>query len=250
MKAVDARSPSSEAPFIELEGVDFSYDGKPVLRDVSLRVCAGESLGVVGPNGGGKSTLLRLILGLLKPERGRVRLFGDVPEAKRMLVGYMPQKVALPRNFPATVEDAVRSGRIGCDAPGSARTERAIVRESLELAGFAQGAQRRLSQLSGGELQRVLLARALACRPRLLLLDEPITHIEPGAGAQFFKLLECCSWLSVIVVVSHDISFISEHFRKVACVNRELVCHDTSALEGRIMEQLYGAPVRLIRHQH
>ncbi len=240
---------ASEAPLVDLVGVDFTYGAEPVLQDVHLQVGAGESLGVIGPNGGGKSTLLRLILGLLSPDRGRIRLFDGPPGSGRTLIGYMPQHIALPRDFPATVESVVRSGRIGCKPAVAARDERAIVHESLELAGFTRGTRWRLNRLSGGELQRVLLARALACRPRLLLLDEPITYIDPG-GVKIFDLLEHCSWLSAIIAVSHDISFISEHFRRVACVNRELVCHDTSALDGRLMEQLYGVPVRLIRHQH
>jgi zinc transport system ATP-binding protein len=238
------------APAIALEAVSFAYDGVPVLEEVSLEVAEGEFLGLVGPNGSGKSTLLRIVLGLLTPDSGRVRVLGLPPARARRALGYVPQFAAFRRDFPVTVEKTVLLGRLGKTRAvfGYGAKDRAVARRAMEEAGVGELYQRPIGTLSGGQLQRVLVARALACEPRILLLDEPTANIDLRAEGDIFGLLKALSARMTIVLVSHDISFISQYVTRVACLNRTLICHTTAPVPGELIEQLYGAPVRMIRH--
>jgi zinc transport system ATP-binding protein len=237
-------------PVITLENVSFAYDGVPVLEDVSLSIADGEFMGLVGPNGGGKSTLLRIVLGLLPPASGRVRVLGEPPARARQALGYVPQFAAFRRDFPATVEETVLLGRLGKTRTlfGYRAQDRTIARRAMEETGVAELGARPIGALSGGQLQRVLIARALACEPRILLLDEPTSNIDLRAEVDIFDLLKTLNARMTIVVVSHDIGFISQYVTLVACLNRTLLCHTASPITGEMIEQLYGAPVRLIRH--
>lgn len=240
------------SPAVEIKDVSFSYDGPWVLRHIDLTVERGEFLGLVGPNGGGKSTLLKIILGLLKPAAGSVSVLGKPPKEGRKIIGYVPQFTVFSREFPISVEDTVRLGRLGKTwlGFGYRSKDKAVVRRVMaetELLGLRR---RRLSALSGGQLQRVLIARALACEPKILILDEPTANIDLRVGKDIFDLLKQLSTKPTIIVVSHDIGFISQYVTRVACLNRTLVCHRTDAIDGEIVKQLYGAPVRMIQHAH
>lgn len=237
-------------PAITLENVSFAYDGVPALEDVSLDVAEGEFLGLVGPNGGGKSTLLRIVLGLLAPDAGRVSVFGLPPARARGALGYVPQFAAFRRDFPVTVEETVLLGRLGTTRAlfGYRAQDRAVARRAMEETGVAELSARPVGTLSGGQLQRALVARALAGEPRILLLDEPTANIDLRAEGDIFELLKALSARMTIVVVSHDIGFISQYVTLVACLNRTLLCHTTAPITGAVIEQLYGAPVRMIRH--
>lgn len=235
---------------VALEGVSFAYGEVPILDRVDLRIEAGEFLGIVGPNGGGKSTLLKLMLGLLQPAEGTVRVLGGSPAQARTAIGYVPQFAGFRRDFPITVEEAVLMGRIGM-APllgGYARRDREMARQAMEQTEVLPFRRRALTALSGGELQRVLIARALACEPRLLLLDEPTANLDMRIEGDIFGLLQQLNAQATIVVVSHDVGFISQYVRRIACVNRTLTCHPTSEMSGEVIERLYGRPVRMIRH--
>ena len=237
---------------VDIEGVSFSYGGSVVLKDVNLQVADGEFLGLVGPNAGGKSTLLKLILGELDPLVGRIQVFGMAPAAARGKIGYVPQYPTFERDFPITVEQVVLLGRLGLGHAlgGYRRTDRDVARRVMRETEVLDLAARPIGALSGGQLQRVLLARALACEPRLLLLDEPTANIDMRVENEIFDLLKLLSARMAIVVVSHDVAFVSGYVRRVACLNRTLMCHETAAIDGQVINELYGTDVRMVEHRH
>lgn len=238
------------SPVIELDSVSFRYGGPMILENVTLTVEKGEFLGVVGPNGGGKTTLLKLMLGLLDPTQGAVRVMGGMPAEARRQVGYVPQFVTFRRDFPISVEETVLLGRLGL-APtlGSySKADREAARQAMVETEVLEFRRRSLSALSGGELQRVLIARALATDPKLLLLDEPTANIDLRVEKDIFDLLRQINARATVVVVSHDIGFISRYVTRIACLNRTLICHTTSEITGEVIAELYGRPVSMVRH--
>ncbi|MEJ2321885.1 MAG: ABC transporter ATP-binding protein [Gammaproteobacteria bacterium] len=232
----------------------------PVLKGIDLQVMDGEFLGIVGPNAGGKSTLLKLILGLLQPDAGSIRVMDKKPSAASHLLGYLPQYPSFPRDFPISVEQVVQLGRIGYKRTGGwrgtllpgrvTRADREAAHKALAEVEAGNIATRQIGSLSGGQLQRVLLARALISEPRILLLDEPTSNIDQRMEGEIFDLLKELNRRMTILVVSHDIAFISQYVRRVACVNRTLVCHNTDAIDGQVIQDLYGEHVRMIAHGH
>lgn len=237
------------APPVELDHVSLSLGGEAVLEDVSLRVEARDYLALLGPNGGGKSTLLKLILGLLTPDRGTVRVFGESPRNARGQVGYVPQHVRFDLDFPIRVLDVVLMGRLGSHWFGRfGAADRAAATEALERVEMPELAERPIGALSGGQLQRVLIARALVQRPRLLLLDEPTASLDERIGRSIWELFEELSRDMAIVIVSHDIGAISRSVRGVVCLNRRLHAHPTKELTPEIVEAAYGCPVDLLAH--
>ncbi|WP_462322960.1 metal ABC transporter ATP-binding protein [Halochromatium sp.] len=241
---------------IEVEHLGFAYGDVPVLEDISLRVETGEFLGLVGPNAGGKSTLLKLVLGLLQPQQGRIRVLGRSPKQGRRHIGYVPQYPAFPRDFPIQVLDVVLMGRLGLNGSllhqigAWRRRDREHARQTLNDVEAGDLALQPIGALSGGQLQRVLLARALVSEPAILILDEPTANIDQRMEGEIFELLARLSQRRTIVVVSHDISFISSYVSRVACLNRTLVCHHTEAINGSLINELYGEPVHKISHDH
>lgn len=240
-----------ETPAIELRNVSFAYNGAPVLEDVSLSVPPREILSVVGPNGGGKTTLLRVILGLLTPGRGEVRVFGKAPHAARRAVGYVPQQVQHDLRFPVTVRDVVLMGRLQERFGGwTTQADRAAAHRALADVDLPDYGPRPYQALSGGERQRVLVARALAGEPQLLLLDEPTANVDPGGERRLSGILEQLRGKLTLVMVSHDLSLATALVDHVLCVNRRVAMHPTSAVTRDNIEQLFGEQVRLIRHDH
>lgn len=247
MKIPDSR------PAIELENVWFRFDeGPPVLEDVSLRIPHREFIGVVGPNAGGKSTLLKIILGLYQPERGRVRVLGDTPLRARRRIGYVPQYPTFSRDFPTDVMHAVLMGRLGLSRRfgGYEEADRASARSAMEETEIADLADRRINTLSGGQMQRLLVARALVCDPQILLLDEPTSNIDQRLETDIFDYLKAFNERMTIIVVSHDIGFISKYVDRVACLNKTLICHDTADVDGQVIRELYGTDVQMVAHSH
>ncbi len=235
---------------LEFEGVSFGYDDQPVVTDVSLTVAENELLGLIGPNGGGKSTLIKLAAGLLKPEQGRVRVFGRSPSAARQDIGYVPQFAGFERDFPITVTQAVQLGRLGSGRLRWSEDDRAAADRAMAETRLEGLRERPISDLSGGELQRVLIARALAGEPRLLLLDEPTSNLDQRAEEDILHLLTSLSRRMAVILVTHDVGFVAGGVQRVACINRTLVCHDTRGLTGDAIEALYGHSVRLVHHDH
>ena len=207
---------------------------------------------MVGPNAGGKSTLLKILLGLLRPDGGRVSVLGSTPSKARKKVGYVPQHPTFPRDFPITVGQTILMGRLGITKPfaGYAPDDIGIADQAMAETEIEHIASRRLNTLSGGQLQRVMLARALVSQPDLLLLDEPTSNIDARLESEIFDLLRELNKRMAIIVVSHDIGFISGYVERVACLNRTLVCHDTESIDGRTLHELYGPGVHMVAHHH
>jgi zinc transport system ATP-binding protein len=237
---------------ISIKDVSFSYSGPVVLEGVNLEVEDGEFLGVVGPNAGGKSTLLKLILGLLEPVSGTVDVLGCNPESVSRKIGYVPQYPAFGRDFPITVEQVVLMGCLGNSSlfGGNSRQDRWIAHRAMVETEVESLAKRQISTLSGGQLQRVLVARALACEPRILILDEPTANIDMRVESDIFDLLRHLNQRMTIILVSHDVGFISQYVSRVACLNRTLVCHETSCINGQVIDELYGSHVHMVEHVH
>jgi zinc transport system ATP-binding protein len=240
-------------PAIELRNVTFSYGGEPVLEDVSFTVKEREAICIVGPNGGGKTTLAKLILGLLTPRAGTVRVFGQPPHRARLRIGYMPQHVQHDPQFPATVIDIVLMGRLGQGALGRAtgwhgRADRCAALDALGQVGLDDFGRHPFASLSGGQRQRVLIARALCCKPDLLLLDEPTSNVDSMVEAKLLDLLRDLNQRMTILMVSHDLGFVSGLVENVICVNRRVVVHPTGELTGDAIRDIYGGEVRVVRH--
>lgn len=233
-----------------MEDIWVHYDGVPILEGVSLQVERGDFLGIIGPNGGGKTTLLRVILGLVKPDRGKVRVLGKPPERSRENIGYVPQQNLFDREFPISVRDVVLMGRYG--KAGLLRryseTDRSKTLATLETVGMLNQKNRQIGTLSGGEQQRVFIARALVSEPKLLLLDEPTASIDPTMQTNFYELLEKLSQQMAIIMVSHDVGAISIFVEKIACLNRQLFYHGSKEISPEILEATYKCPIQLIAH--
>lgn len=245
---------SELAPIIEIDDLSYWYEpralGEPVLEDVTLHVEADDFLGVIGPNGGGKTTLLKVILGLVKPQRGRVRVLGQAPQSVRPQIGYVPQQAWIDLAAPADVLDVVLMGRLsqstwGCRYGGS-HVSAALV--ALEQVGMRDLAKRRIGALSGGQRQRVLIARALAQDAKILLLDEPTAGVDAHMARSLTDLLHRLNETMPIVLVSHDVTFVSTHLKRVACLNRRLTCHAATEISAQVISEMYHGEVRLIRH--
>jgi zinc transport system ATP-binding protein len=246
----------SATPVARLRGVTFRYedsDGPPVLEDVSLEIGPGDYLGLIGPNGGGKTTLLRLLLGQVRPVRGTVEVLGRPPHEMSGRIGYVPQRARIDATVPATVLDVVLTGRIGRARWGFfyGRSHVAAARAALARVGIEDLAHRRIGDLSGGQRQRVLIARALVDDVEILLLDEPMAGVDLHMEKGILELLRELNERLPLVLVTHDIGFVSSHVGRVACLNRRLVLHDVDEIsEGTISEMYAGhGPVRLVQHE-
>ena len=237
---------------VEIENMSFSYGEVLILEDITLRIEREEFFGIIGPNASGKSTLLRLLLGLLEPDNGSIRILGHSPEDVIERIGYVPQYPTFRRDFPIVVEDVVMLGRLGVTKSSGrfTRTDREKTREAMEAVEIDTIAANPVAVLSGGQLQRMLIARALACEPEILILDEPTAGIDLRAEENIFSLWKKYNEHMTIIVVSHDVAFISGYVDRVGCLNRTLVCHETGEISGKTIEELYGGPVKMIQHRH
>lgn len=237
---------------VDIKNLSFAYDGVPVLENVNLAVPEQDFVTIVGPNGGGKTTLLKLLLGLLEPDRGTVEVFGTTPARARSRIGYVPQYFRFDLAFPIKVLDVVLMGRFGHRYRfgwfGKSDKDRASA--ALAEVGLTGLENRRFATLSGGQRQRVLIARALAAEPDLLLLDEPTSNMDAVIQEELQELLARLNERHTLLMVTHDIAFVATHVKSVACVNRRLVLHPTSELTQDVVCDLYGRDMRLIRHDH
>jgi len=250
------KPPTTISPAIEVEGVSFSYgdSAEPALENVSLDVRPGERLGILGPNGGGKSTLLKILLGEFEPDRGSIKVLGMSPATARRarMIGYLPQRVTAELAFPLRVIDLVLQpfsvrtkpcAKVGADAH-----ERAA--ECLRMVGSESLADHLIGALSGGQLQRILIARAIAGEPRVLLLDEPTVGIDIEGQRRFGEMLDTVrSELGItVVVVSHDLATIAATCDRVACLRRTLHFHDApNGLTPEVLSEVFRHDLAIFR---
>jgi zinc transport system ATP-binding protein len=234
---------------VRLDHVSLAFRDNQALESITLEVAADEYLAILGPNGGGKSTLLKVILGLLEPDEGEVRVFGEAPRRARRKVGYVPQQARFDLDFPIRVRDVVSMGRLATPPVGRLGAEdREATLGAMRRVEVDSLADRPIGSLSGGQLQRVLIARALTRRPQLLLLDEPTASLDERIGRSIWELFAELSQEMALVIVSHDIGAIAQSVRSVACLNRRLHMHPSKELDSEILEAAYGCPVELLAH--
>ena len=239
-----------KTPIIEIKNLRFSFNRHPVLVDVNLTVFFGDFLAILGPNGGGKSTLLKLMLGLLKPERGTIHVFGLPPRKAAHRIGYVPQEININKSFPITVMDVVLMGRL---KPGTGwsrfgKKDRMAVHKSLEQMNILDCRNLHMEELSGGQRQRAFIARALVSEPDILFLDEPTSSVDTKGQAELYDLLKELNQTVTIIVVSHDLSIISSYVKSLACVNQNLIFHDAPEITKDMLAMAYHCPVELIAH--
>jgi len=239
-----------ETPAIEVEQAFYSYEGAEVLVDVTFSLPKGEFLGIIGPNGGGKTTLLKLLLGILKPDRGTIRILGQDPRDAGHRVGYVPQNTWSSPSFPVSVMDVALMGRLSRARMGRRYTpaDREKVENILRKVGMWEYRDRLIGKLSGGQRQRVFIARALSTEPEILFLDEPTSGVDTEFQTHLYDLLQELNREVTIVVITHDIGVISSYMKSVACLNRHLIFHEGGQITQKMIDMAYQCPVDLIAH--
>lgn len=232
------------AALVSIKNMDFSYQKNLVLSDVSLSVFERDFIGIIGPNGGGKTTLVKAILGLVKPLKGTVEHTLDKHE-----IGYLPQGNQVDENFPITVREVIASGlEHGLKIEfRKAKARQLKVEEALERVGVEALRSRPVGELSGGEFQRTMLARAIISSPKLLVLDEPDTHVDNQFETELYSLLKELNETMTILLVSHDIGIISPYIKTIACVNRDLHYHTSNEISEEQLK-VYNCPIEIITH--
>jgi zinc transport system ATP-binding protein len=226
------------------------YEHEQVLEDINLTVFKGDFIGLIGPNGGGKTTLLKVLLGLLSPTRGEIKIFNMPVREGRQYIGYVPQVVAFDQEFPISVWDVTRMGRLGKRRLLQRYTadDDAIVGETLRQVEMFSLRHKPIGELSGGQRQRVYIARALVAQPQILLLDEPTSSIDPQVSIGIYELLRSLNASITIVLISHDMGAISSYVKTVGCLNRRLFYHDGPEITPDMLELAYQCPIDLIAH--
>ena len=215
---------------LEINNLSFSYDKQEVLEDINLKVEDKDFLAIIGPNGGGKSTLLKLILGINPIKNGTIKVFGKTPKETLRNIGYVPQNTNVNTDFPIKVIEVVMMGHLEGKRPlfGYGKHEVMCAMGALEKVGMANFAQTKIGSLSGGQRQRAMIARALCAHPKLLILDEPTSSIDITGQHNIYELLKELNEYITIIVVSHDISIILEYANKAAHINKTLSFHNIS----------------------
>lgn len=233
---------------IELKNVSFRYDVKPILEAISCRIDQGEFVSIIGPNGGGKTTLIKLMTGLLHPYEGTIRIDGDEIRKSQHLIGYVPQVSSHDARFPISVIDVVRSGLVTRDPFDRMRHVEQQCMNALDTVDLADLAGKPISALSGGQKQRVLIARALAGGPEYLFLDEPTSNVDAVIGEQLHQLLKKISGKKTVILVTHDYSLVSSLSSRILCINRHLHEHPAEQLLEQTGTDIYGDRVMRVRH--
>ncbi|MFW5975020.1 MAG: metal ABC transporter ATP-binding protein [Bacteroidota bacterium] len=231
-----------DKPLIELQNMTAGYDGVPVLRDVNLKVYSKDFIGVIGPNGGGKTTLIKVILQLLKPMKGKVI-------RNTSGIGYLPQINDIDRQFPITAEDVILSGKADRNHLffHPSRKEKKEAYDLLEKMGAEHLLKKSIGDLSGGQMQRVLLCRALISHPQILILDEPNTYVDNKFEGELYEMLREYNKTMSIIMVSHDVGMITPYVKTIACVNEYLHYHKSNVITEKQLES-YNCPIQLVTH--
>ncbi len=238
-------------PIIKIRDLWFSYNSTPVLKEVNLTVQQGDFVALLGPNGGGKTTLLKIMLGLLKPQRGDVQVFDGPAGESSHRIGYMPQHLSFNQSFPISVLDVVLMGRLRSGRGWSrySRKDKMAAEKALERVEMWETRSGRIGELSGGQQQRVFIARALVDQPEILFLDEPTASVDTKHQTDLFDFLKELNETVTIIVVSHDVGIVSSHVKSVACVNQQVFHHDSAEINEDMLEMAYQCcPVELVAH--
>jgi zinc transport system ATP-binding protein len=250
---VRKRKKVANEPAVKIRDMSFSYGEVVALENVDVDIAPREFAAVIGPNGGGKTTLVRLIMGLLEPQRGSIHVFGQAPWSARRRFGYVPQHPRLDYEFPITVINVALMGRLGLGRNvGPYRSaDYEVTERALQVVSCRDLRNRPFASLSSGQRQRVLIARAVASEPDILILDEPTANLDPSVQDDLYDLLHKLNEQMTVIMVSHDVGFVSKHVHNVVCVNRQVVLHSASAIKGDVISTLYGGiGVHLVDHEH
>lgn len=236
---------------IEISGIDVYYGEVRALQDVSLSIKEGDYLAIMGPNGGGKSTFLKSILGLTPIDKGHIKIFGKEGKKNLHLIGYVPQVSNVDKDFPITLIEVVLLGTQKTGLSFFHRYTKEDIKkaeEFIELVGLKGMEERRISQLSGGEFQKMLIARALITKPKILLLDEPTASVDAKSSRDIYDLLGKLNKDITILLVTHNVLAISSYVKELACLNETLVYHGEPSLTEDVVSKMYGCPVELVAH--
>ena len=228
--------------FVYFEGIN-----TPILENISFSVKEDDLIAIMGPNGGGKTTLLKVILGLIKPSKGSVEVFGMPPREGRKFIGYVPQHFSFDLSFPISVFDAVLMGKYNGMLKRNREEDFKAVENALKMVEMEDFKDRQIGKLSGGQLQRVLIARALVREPKLLLLDEPTASIDPEMQNYLYELLLNLRKRMAIIIVTHDIGAVSDYIDKIMCLNRRIFYFGPMKLSE--LKKTYESSVELINHR-
>lgn len=238
------------AAVIDLEHVSFGYHNSPVLKDINFQVNSGEFVGIIGPNGGGKTTLLRLIMGFLKPTSGNIKIFDRPSQAAANQLAYVPQTTRFDKQFPISVWEVVLSGRLS-HLPWYGiyrKIDKVAALEALEKVSMLEFQNKAFGTLSGGQAQRVLIARALASHPKLLLLDEPTASVDAQAETEIYNLLKELRGKMTILMVTHNLQVAIKLVDRVLCVRGEVIAIKTEEVCEHFALGLYHTPLINIKH--
>ena len=240
----------TSTPIIEMENITAKYGDTTVFRNVTLTVYDRDFLGIIGPNGGGKTTLIRIMLGLMKPSEGCVRYLHNGKPVKEITIGYLPQYNKIDKEYPISVSEIVLSG-LSHSKPlihPFTKDQRLQVDEALNRLGIGELRKRHIGSLSGGQMQRVMLARAIVSRPEVVVLDEPNTYIDPNFQQQLYKELISINNNCAVVLVSHDVGSVMQNVRNIACVDHSLHYHSVEEVSEKDLERYVGCPIELLGH--
>ena len=237
-----------KTPILQMTGISAAYDNKTVLENINLTVFERDFLGVIGPNGGGKTTLIKVMLGLLNPTAGKVTFYQEGKEVPEISMGYLPQYNSIDKKFPISVYEVVLSGLRKSLWKRYTQAQHRAVSDMLHRMGLESLGQRPIGALSGGQMQRALLGRAIISEPDVVILDEPNTYIDQRFEAHLYQLLEEINSERAIILVSHDLGSVLQNVRSIACVNETLDYHPDTELPEGWLEDKFKCPIDLVAH--
>lgn len=236
---------------VEIKNLHVAYDDIYALENVNLTINEKDFLGIIGPNGGGKSTLLKSMLGIVKPSKGTIKIFGKSPFNSVIPAGYVPQFSGFDRNFPVNVQDTILTGRLfnkNRMFHKYNQKDREIAYKLMKKLGIYKLKDRQIGSLSGGQLQRVLIARALVIHPEILFLDEPAANVDTRSKSEIYQLLKELNKDITIIIATHNMGAVSTNIKSIACLNTRLYYHGSPEINSNIVKQLYGCNIDLIAH--
>lgn len=235
---------------IKIENLSAGYDRKTVLHDINLEISEKDFLGIIGPNGGGKTTLMKVILGLLKPSEGKITFYDNGMPVEQLEIGYLPQYNSIDKKFPISIYEVILSGLNRQKSLFSRFTKEhhERVKETISMMGLEGMENKPIGQLSGGQMQRALLGRAIVSNPKAIILDEPNTYIDKRFEARLYSLLEDINKQRAVILVSHDIGSVLQTVKSIACVNGTLDYHPQSEVSAEWIEEKLQCPIELLGH--